>query len=51
MSDTTGAGKHHPGPSVVGLDVVDQVVAGDALDILGETKDGPARRVPWYAVA
>ena len=44
MVDSTSAGKHHAGSLVVGLNIVDQVVPGDRLDILGGAQDGSAKR-------
>ena len=44
MVDSTSAGKHHAGSLVVGLNIVDQVVPGDRLDILGRAQDGSAKR-------
>ena len=43
MVNTASAGEHHAGALVVGLDVVDQVVPGDGLDVLGGAQDGPAK--------
>ena len=43
VTDTSGTSENHPGSSVVSLDVVDQVVTGDALDILGGAEDCPAK--------
>ena len=43
VADTTSASKHHPGSGVVSLDVVDQVVTGDALDVLGGSENSPAQ--------
>ena len=43
MVNATSSGQHHAGALVVGLDVVDQVVPGDGLDVLGGAQDGPAK--------
>ena len=43
VAHAAGAGQHHPGPGVVGLDVVHQVVTGDALDVLSGTEDSSAQ--------
>merc|ERR1719285_1277747 len=43
MVNTASSGKHHAGALVVGLDVVDQVIPGDGLDVLGGAQDGPAK--------
>lgn len=42
MRNTTRSDKDHAVSSVVGLDVVGQVVAGDGLDVLLGAKDGAA---------
>ena len=41
--NTASAGEHHAGALVVGLDVVDQVIPGDGLDVLGGAQDSPAK--------
>lgn len=40
VGDTTGTNEDHAVSSVVGLDVVDQVVTGDGLDVLLGAEDG-----------
>ena len=40
VGDTTGTNKDHAVSSVVGLDVVGQVLAGDGLDVLLRAEDG-----------
>lgn len=45
VRDTTGADQNHAVSSVVGLDVVDQVLALDALDVLLRSEDGAAEGV------
>ena len=43
VRDTTGTNKDHAVSSVVGLDVVNQVVAGDGLDVLLGAEDGATK--------
>ena len=43
VTDTASSSQHHPWSLVVGVDVVDQVVTGDALDVLGGSEDGSAK--------
>lgn len=45
VGDATGADEHHAVCSVVGLDVVDEVVAGNALNVLLWAEDGAAERL------
>ncbi len=42
VGDTTGTNKDHAVSSIVGLDVVDEILALNALDVLGWAKDGAA---------
>ena len=42
--DTAGAGQHHSGALVVGLDVVNEVVTGYRLDVFGGAQNGAAER-------
>lgn len=43
VGDTTSANEDHAVSSVVGLDVIDQVVPGDGLDVLLGTEDGATK--------
>ena len=43
VRNTTGTNKDHAVSSVVGLDVVNQVVAGDGLDVLLGAEDGATK--------
>jgi hypothetical protein len=45
VRDAAGANEHHAVSSVVGLDIVDQVVALDAADVFGGAEDGAAERL------
>lgn len=45
VGNSTGTNENHAVGSVVGLDVVGQVVAGDGLDVLLGSEDGAAERL------
>lgn len=45
VRDTTSTDENHTVSGIVGLDVVDQVIALDALDVFGRTKDSASQRL------
>ena len=47
MIDGTGSNQDHTVRSVVGLDVVREVIALDGENIGLWSKDGPAKRLTW----